>query len=294
MIALQDGDWSQVEPVGGYTHTIIDNPASPFDPGTPCYSGFHEWQPAQFDLADYADQVVRVMFRFGSDGYTTEEGWYIDDVLVCNTDTGSMLEVHPMEGMTVWFDHISEPGQTLVEVGATGPPLGPDWDLPLDPPVFYDITTSATCSGTITVCFEYDEGALTEDEEDLLLLHYNGIEWVDVTSSLDIESNTICGATTELSPFVLAVEADCCEGRVGDVNGINGDEPSIGDVSQLIDAKFITGSCDGLIWCYTEADINQSGGKDPNCDELTIGDVSNLIDYLFITGPEEGFLPDCL
>jgi len=42
-----------------------------------------------------------------------------------------------------------------------------------------------------------------------------------------------------------------------------------------------------------EADLNQSGGADPNCDDLTIGDISILIDYLFITGPELG-LADCL
>jgi hypothetical protein len=85
----------------------------------------------------------------------------------------------------------------------------------------------------------------------------------------------------------------CCLGRVGDTNGAGGDEPTIGDSSVMIDAKFITGSCDGIIVCLTEADINLSGGADPTCDDITIGDISILIDYLFITGPSLG-LPDCL
>lgn len=62
------------------------------------------------------------------------------------------------------------------------------------------------------------------------------------------------------------------------------DEPTIGDVSVMIDAKFITGTCDGILDCMDEADINQSGGASPDCEDVTIGDISILIDYLFIIG----------
>jgi hypothetical protein len=85
----------------------------------------------------------------------------------------------------------------------------------------------------------------------------------------------------------------CCNGRVGDANGMGGDEPSIGDVAVMIDAKFINLTCDELIDCLEEADVNQSGGTGPACDDITISDISTLIDYLFITGPTLG-LPDCL
>lgn len=85
----------------------------------------------------------------------------------------------------------------------------------------------------------------------------------------------------------------CCVGRVGDVNNSGDDEPTIGDVSVLIDAKFITGTCSGLISCLPEADINQSGGSSPTCGDITIGDITILIDYLFITGSSLG-LPTCL
>jgi photosystem II stability/assembly factor-like uncharacterized protein len=85
----------------------------------------------------------------------------------------------------------------------------------------------------------------------------------------------------------------CCTGRVGDANNAGGDEPTIGDVSVMIDAKFIGGTCEGVISCLAEADVNQSGGADPTCDDITIGDISILIDYLFITGSTMG-LPNCL
>lgn len=91
----------------------------------------------------------------------------------------------------------------------------------------------------------------------------------------------------------LECDSDCCEGRVGDANGEGGDEPTIGDVSVMIDAKFITGRCGGILGCYAEADINQSGGSYPTCDDVTIGDISVLIDYLFITGSSLG-LAECM
>jgi PKD domain len=89
-----------------------------------------------------------------------------------------------------------------------------------------------------------------------------------------------------------AITVACCMGRTGDVNDSGEDEPTIGDVSKLIDALFITGNT-SILTCMTEADVNQSGGADPKATDVTIGDISVLIDYLFITGPSLG-LRNCL
>ncbi len=98
---------------------------------------------------------------------------------------------------------------------------------------------------------------------------------------------------TQVSLFdgKITVLASCCSGRVGDANGLGGDEPTIGDVSVMIDALFINADW-GVIACLEEADLNQSGGASPTSDDISIGDVSILIDYLFITGPSLG-LPAC-
>jgi len=92
----------------------------------------------------------------------------------------------------------------------------------------------------------------------------------------------------------------CCSGRVGDANSSGDDEPTIGDVSAMIDALFITGTCTGILDCLEEADVNQSAGSPAVCDDITIGDISILIDYLFISGaydpttnPSGVQLPDC-
>ena len=101
----------------------------------------------------------------------------------------------------------------------------------------------------------------------------------------------------------------CCVGRVGDANNSGDEMPTIGDISVMIDAKFITGDCGAsrtppvqMIVCFAEADVNTSSGtiNAQTCNDITIGDISMLIDYLFITGPENwdqgygaGFLAPC-
>jgi subtilisin family serine protease len=80
-ISINGGPFNQITPVGGYPYTIVSNPASPFSGGTPCFSGRHDWKQEEFDLAGYSGDAV-IRFRFGTDGFVTEEGWYIDDVII--------------------------------------------------------------------------------------------------------------------------------------------------------------------------------------------------------------------
>jgi len=86
------GGWTQLTPEGGYTHTIIENPASPLSAGTPCYSGSRDWTEVTIDLSAYSG-VVQIMFRFGSDAAAGGLGWFIDDVSItgagcCGLHTG--------------------------------------------------------------------------------------------------------------------------------------------------------------------------------------------------------------
>ena len=88
-------------------------------------------------------------------------------------------------------------------------------------------------------------------------------------------------APARLFHIVHREREQCCVGKVGDVNANGVEEPTIGDVTMLIDHLFVTQT--GL-FCAEEADINGSGG------DITIGDVSALIDHLFLNRQP---LPDC-
>ncbi|GAB4338887.1 MAG: hypothetical protein Kow0037_23360 [Calditrichia bacterium] len=73
-------NYTQITPQGGYTHQIINNPASPFPGGTPVFSGnSNGWVVYQFELNNIGPKC-RIRFRFGSDAAEVGKGWYIDDV----------------------------------------------------------------------------------------------------------------------------------------------------------------------------------------------------------------------
>ena len=71
----------------------------------------------------------------------------------------------------------------------------------------------------------------------------------------------------------------CCQGHVGDINGTNGDAPTIGDIALLIDHMFISYTVPN---CLAEADVNQSGGLNPTPEDLSLVDIVLIINYLYI------------
>jgi hypothetical protein len=73
-----------------------------------------------------------------------------------------------------------------------------------DPPAFYEISTTADFEFPITVCIGY--GALPPGT-DPVLLHYEGGEWVDVTTSFTVSPNVVCGEVDSLSPFAAVFES---------------------------------------------------------------------------------------
>ncbi len=288
-ISENGGPWTQIEPEAGYPYVVSGSSSIGIGIGNGCYSGSFGWTEAVFDLAEFSG-VVQVMFRFCSDGGATEEGWYVDDVWIGNTPVGANVSVVDPAGVTVAYDVVVLRGNTSFSISDLPPaPLAGFSPVPEAAPAYCEISTDATVSSGVDVCMNYDDGSVI-DENSLMILHNDGGEWIDVTESIDTEANTICGRSVGLSTFVVAESSYCCAGRVGDANGIGGDEPTIGDISAMVEMVFLTGI---EVACMDEADINQSGGVGPTKDDVTIGDISVLVDYLFITGASLG-LPDCL
>lgn len=117
-----------------------------------------------------------------------------------NTPAGSDVGVS-IGDVAITFETVTDAGNTSVTESDTGPLLPSNFAASCTPPVYYDITTTATYSGDIEVCLSYDDSVC--DETDLRLYHYEGGAWVDCTTSVDTTSNIICGTVTSLSTFVL-------------------------------------------------------------------------------------------
>ena len=294
LISSDGVNWTKIYPLGGYPRSTFETGSTlNFDGSDGLYSGLTAWNEATFDLSAWSGEV-RLMFRFGSDGAVTGEGWYLDDLWVGNTQEGVNVSVKAADSLTLTFGMVGGRGSTWAAISDSGPALPPLYS-PVSPqnPRFFTPVTTSPVYGNIGVSIGYDASELTGKEKNLVLMAYTGGTWQNVTTSIDSVSNKVVGQISQLLPLVLLEHTSCCVGRVGDANGAGGDEPTIGDVSTMIDAKFITGTCTDIITCLPEADINQSGGAEPTCDDITIGDVATLIDYLFITGQSLG-LPACL
>ena len=83
----------------------------------------------------------------------------------------------------------------------------------------------------------------------------------------------------------------CCAGMVGDVDGEGGDEPTVGDISRLIDFLFISRN---PVDCLAEADVDQSGtliNPPLDANDVTVNDIAVLIDHLFISTDPLGSCP---
>jgi hypothetical protein len=102
--------------------------------------------------------------------------------------------------ISLTFADVGAGGSTSAVLGSAGPPMSIDFQL-AGSPTYYDVTTTADYSGSITLCVPYDPTAYSGS--DPVLLHWNGTNWDDVTSSFDPVSAMICGTVTSLSPFVV-------------------------------------------------------------------------------------------
>jgi hypothetical protein len=129
-----------------------------------------------------------------------------------NTGTGSSVSVQPVDSttgapapVTLTFSQVNGGGTTTVTSSGNNPsgqPLPSQFKVG-NPPTYYELATTAQFTPPVTVCFQYPEGAY-HNENNLRLMHFNGSAWQDITTSLNTQTNTICGVTNSFSPFVTA------------------------------------------------------------------------------------------
>lgn len=188
-----------------------------------------------------------------------------------NTEPGTVVVVDPVDSVSITFDSVSQGGCTQVVVYTTGPGSPQGFSIIHEnAPLYYHITTTAIFEGQVKVCIEYNDTYISS-EDSLTLHHWDSSEWVDITSSLDTTANIICGLTTSLSPFVLAIPT-CCVNR-GNVDGDGG--INVADLTYLVDHLFFEGPPPP---CPEEGNVDADGG-------INVADLTYLVDYLFFGGP---------
>ena len=208
----------------------------------------------------------------GEDGVATLTKILTGSNYEAPTNPGQDVEVPLGDSVSLIFDNVTEPGTTEMTVTSTGPDPSSSFTIvPSDPPIYYNITTTAVFEDSIEICISYDDTDMSpEVEASLTLMHHDGVEWVDITSSLDTAANVICGISDELSPFVIGRPPFWC----GDAN--SDATVNILDVTYIINYLYKNGPAPVP---EEAADADGSGG-------LNLLDVTYLINYLYKNGPE--------
>jgi hypothetical protein len=121
-------------------------------------------------------------------------------------DSVTARPVDPVSGtmpVQLTFSTVSAPGTTSVTSSSQAPaPVQSGFSLG-EPPVYYDIATTAAFQGPIDVCFSYAGIAFPEGELPCILHGENGA-FVPLPSWSDPDRQLVCAQTPSLSPFVLA------------------------------------------------------------------------------------------
>ncbi|MBU8934766.1 MAG: thrombospondin type 3 repeat-containing protein [candidate division Zixibacteria bacterium] len=201
------------------------------------------------------------------------------------TSVGDSVVVDLGDDVDITFDSVSTPGTTEMTITDSGPDPGEGTFeiVPTGNPEYYNITTDATFEDSILICITYDSAIVAQEEEaNLRLMHFVDPDWVDITYSLDTATNTICGYTTSLSPFSLAIPFGCCVPPIrANVDYDLVDEINIADLTYLVAYLFTGGSPPP---CMEESDVDGNG-------EINIADLTYLVSYLFTGGPAPAACP---
>ena len=172
-------------------------------------SGNIEWEKtiggSDYDCARSVQQTTDGGYIIAGDSasYGAAEG----DVYLAkvspwiNTPVGSDVTVSLQSG-TVTFQDVLESGTTTMTISTENPAEPTPSDFYVIGGNFVEITTTADYSGLITLGIEYDESQVG-NEESLVLFHWDGSEWVDITTSVDTVENIVYGQVDSLSLFFI-------------------------------------------------------------------------------------------
>ncbi len=124
-----------------------------------------------------------------------------------NTQTGNNVKVSLSNDVSVTFDNVTGAGNTTLNTEVSGPAAPGGFSIvPSASPVYYDISTTAVFTGKVNVCIKYDDSGMTSFQESALKLQvYESPSgpWKDITTSVETNTNIICGEVTHFSDFAV-------------------------------------------------------------------------------------------
>ena len=124
---------------------------------------------------------------------------------IFNTSSGANVTVTPVDTttgtspVTLTFSNVTQPGVTSLTTSPAGPPAPSGFQLG-NPGAYYNISTTATYTGSVMICINYTGITFTRPPQ---LFHYQNGAWVNVTTSVNSTTMIVCGTTTSFSPFAL-------------------------------------------------------------------------------------------
>ncbi len=151
-------------------------------------------------LLDQANDINETGQIVGG-GYIGSE--YHAYLLTPNTPAGTNVSVDPVDQttgtspITLTFASVTQGGGTTLATSASGPSPPAGFSLG-NPPTYYELSTTASFSGSIEVCIDSTGISFPGPPT---LWHYEGGTWVNMTTS--VNGAIVCGSVTSLSPFAL-------------------------------------------------------------------------------------------
>jgi hypothetical protein len=181
--------------------------------------------------------------------------WIIKYLIEAGTTTGSNVVVElnggtqNINGIVVTYPQVTKNGGTTFYTSASGPPLPAGFSLGT-PPVYYDISTTASFAPPANVCIAYDPARFT-NPANVRLLHFENDAWLDVTISNNTTDYIICGQVSGFSPFAIVEPT--------------GPPPNQPPVAMC---RNVTRSADGNGQAAVTPEEVNNGSSDPDSDPL--------------------------
>jgi hypothetical protein len=189
---------------------------------------------------------------------------------------GENVTVAPSTTVAVTFVNVTSGGITIFNATQGGPDPPSRVKFITEPPIYYDIKTTANYTGTIKISIAYNDTGLTEDQENnLQILQWNEAlqQWTDITTHVDTENNIIHGETTHLSIFAIMSPPNIAVTNIKISKPVVGQEYPVTINVTVENQGYFTESFNVTVF-YDETAITLPDGKNHKTIAITSGNSS--------------------